>query len=169
MRAATANHSEVYAWSQPYNRSVIEFLLLQRNKKKKETPTNKKSTKPLPLVAQSALSEVSCWGLEGAAMLMLAGMFVLRVYALAGRKLCHNFVPPQSPDEGDDGSVAGDSQGLTWLLISAWVLQILREKNPVNLTGRRDRTDPNCIHHDVWRTTVDLIRTVKGWQDGIND
>lgn len=52
-------------------------------------------------------------------MLMLAGMFVLRVYALAGRKLCHNFVPPQSPDEGDDGCVAGDSQGLTGLLISA--------------------------------------------------
>lgn len=40
MRAATANHSEVYAWCRPYNRSVIEFLLLQRKKTKKK-PTNK--------------------------------------------------------------------------------------------------------------------------------
>lgn len=36
MRAATANHSEVYAWCRPYNRSVIEFLLLQRNQKKEK-------------------------------------------------------------------------------------------------------------------------------------
>lgn len=99
---------------------MIEFLLLQRNKKKKKTNTNKQEVNEASAVGGPVGAvRGQLLGLEGAAMLMIAGMFVLRVYALAGRKLCHNFVPPQSPDEGDDGSVAGDSQGLTWLLISA--------------------------------------------------
>lgn len=128
MRVPTANDSVVYTWCQPYNCSVIEFIPLQGSKRK----TNNKSTKPLPSEAPPALLEVSGgWGWAQGQRYANVSRHVgsQSLYASRKRSVSHLLFSPQSPDEGLDGCVARDSQRFTRLQISAWVLQILREKS----------------------------------------